>query len=229
MSPINSWCGRCCISSFMLIFSIFVLDCKAHILPISGIWLALYILFIIIVTVWITCVLIQKLLQQNQVFEFDFDSNRYLKFFKSTCKTLHIPLQLDFISTKTVPYTSGSTTPTKPKIPADIIDSIPILNEINNFAPVKNIDDRIEQFADDIEQRFISKWYKHISSDKTFPHESKVLLEGVLRRVLQVSVQIDGDKILCGIFAILLKHLKEYRKAVKRASKNGSSVESAYR
>lgn len=229
MSSVNSWCGRFCVSSFILLVSIFILDYKAYVLPINGIWLALYILFVIISSVWISCVLIQKVLQQNQVIECDFESNRYLKLLKNGCKTLHIPINLDYISTKTISTHTGGNTPKLTNKLTDVIDSIPILKENITYEPTKNIDDRIEQFANDIEQRFIEKWYKHISDDETFSNESKVLLEGIVRRVLQVSVQVDSDKILCGALVVLLKHLKEYRKAVKRANKSGSSIESVYR
>lgn len=228
MSSINSWCGRFCISSFILIIGILIFDYKSNILPINGIWLALYMIFVIISAVWVSCFLIQKILQQNQVLEFDFDSNRYLKLFKNVCKSLRIPINFDFFSTKVVSK-CGSDTPKINKKIIDVIDSIPILKQKINYEPEKNIDDRIDDFTNDIEQRFIVKWYKYISDDISFSNEAKVLLDSVTRRVLQVSVNVDSDKILSGTLVILLKHLKEYRKALKRANKNGHSVEDAYR
>lgn len=206
MSTINSWCGRICTLSFTTIITIHLLDYKSNTLPLNGLWLVLYTLIIIISTVWLSCFIIQKLLQQNQVFEYDFDKNAQLRNLRNVCRMIQVP----FLKTE----------------PKKVTKVKKIVPEVKSL---KCIDERIELFANDIEQRFISKWYQYVSDEKSFPKESKTLLENVSRRVLQVSVQVDSGKIACGILVILLKHLKEYRKATKRALKTDSNIEDVYR
>lgn len=91
------------------------------------------------------------------------------------------------------------------------------------------IDDRIKDFIQDIEQNFIKKWYSsYISTNEEFLIESSKLLDIIIRRFLQIAGQINSEKVLHGTVTILLRHVKEYKKAVKKA-KNDGSVESHYR
>lgn len=121
----------------------------------------------------------------------------------------------------------------KPKLPDLLIDEVDVqvFQSPNYLLREKSydIDDRINDFVDDIEKRFLSNWYCHISSDRLFLDESHKLLEDVVRRFLQVVVQIDHKKIVHSVFVIVLRHLKEFRRATKRTEKNGGSVEENYR
>lgn len=234
MSILNSWCERFFIFSLFILISIFLADLKFYFLPINGLCLFLYVFLIIIFTIWLLCVLIQKLLQINVPFEYDFEKNR--KFLK--VKQIYKLLQSPFLKSMPQKFVNSSEIPSQtPNIEGrTVIDSVPIEQpndkrsfQLNFARKEKSIDERIDILVHDIEQRFISKWYSLISNEDIFPAESKILLEGIVRRILQVSVQLDCSKLVCGALVVLLKHLKEYRRAVKRVNKHGGSIESVYR
>ncbi|KAF5303294.1 hypothetical protein FQA39_LY10033 [Lamprigera yunnana] len=94
---------------------------------------------------------------------------------------------------------------------------------------VKSIDERIDILVKDIQVRFILKWYLNISTDPFFLSESKVLIDDIIRHFLQIVIDIDGRKLIYGYSIILLKHLKEFRKTIKRCQKTNGSVEKLYR
>lgn len=94
---------------------------------------------------------------------------------------------------------------------------------------LKDLEEQIQDFANDLETYFIAKWYRNITCDQTFNTESHKLIKDTTRRFLQVAVMLDGKKLLHGILLLFLKHLKEYRKTVRRSKKNGVSIEDSYR
>uniref|UniRef100_A0AAR5QF37 PXA domain-containing protein n=1 Tax=Dendroctonus ponderosae TaxID=77166 RepID=A0AAR5QF37_DENPD len=89
--------------------------------------------------------------------------------------------------------------------------------------------DSIRRLAVDIDRFFISRWYCDISSDQNFPIESKVFLQEVLTRVTEVTLQMNSNSLLHGVLNIFLKHLKEFRRGLKRRDKYRVAIEDVYR
>ncbi|XP_017781714.1 PREDICTED: uncharacterized protein LOC108566375 isoform X2 [Nicrophorus vespilloides] len=103
-------------------------------------------------------------------------------------------------------------------------------NAQTNKVQEAKIDDRIDDFVNDIERNYIRKWYTvYVSTDEAFLKESRNLIDIIVRRFLQISTQINSDRLILRILVVLLKHIKEYRRATKRYKSIGGSIESHYR
>ncbi|XP_076265572.1 uncharacterized protein LOC143199568 isoform X2 [Rhynchophorus ferrugineus] len=94
---------------------------------------------------------------------------------------------------------------------------------------LKSNPESIKRLTNDLDKYFISKWYKHISKDENFPSESRIFIEEILTRLIDVQLQINNKQILNGILNIFLRHLKEYRRSVKRKGKYQGCIEDLYR
>ncbi|CAH0554955.1 unnamed protein product [Brassicogethes aeneus] len=87
----------------------------------------------------------------------------------------------------------------------------------------------VKKLAEDIDKYFITKWYRYISVNNDFTAESKCVLEDVLNRLSEVLMQVNSKKLLHGILNIYLKHLKEFRRTLKRKEKYGGEIGELYR
>lgn len=88
---------------------------------------------------------------------------------------------------------------------------------------------RIQELTNDIDKYFISKWYSNISKDNDFTEESKLFLEEVINRLAEVQLSVNTKVLLHGFLNIYLKHLKEFRRSLKRKEKYSGSIEELYR
>lgn len=175
---VSSWCGKLFCTSFSLILVILITNTYIPLLPFPTLYIFLYLLTVSVITVWITCVVIQKFLQRTKP----------LEYIDWSVKWIHK----------------------------------------NNYVQ-KDLEERITEFSGDVQKFYIDKWFKHISDDETFCEESRIMIADVTRRFLQIVVFVDGKKLLHGVLLILLKHLKEFRRARKRCEKNDCDIEQAYR
>ncbi|KAK4878397.1 hypothetical protein RN001_010903 [Aquatica leii] len=162
---------------------------------------------------WITFYYLRNVLLHNKPYEYDFERNKFLKFVAWIYTYRYAETGVTLIENK--------------GIVEDEIDSgeAPIVVERHT----KSIDERIDILVKDIQVRFILKWYLHISTDPYFLSESKHLIDDIIRHFLQIIIDVDGRKLVHGCSVIFLKHLKEFRKSLKRSQKNGRSVEDLYR
>ncbi|VEN46619.1 unnamed protein product [Callosobruchus maculatus] len=94
---------------------------------------------------------------------------------------------------------------------------------------VKPDPDNIKALCEDIDKYFIEKWYQYITKDESFSNESKVLLLEVINRLLEVQLSVDNKALLHGILNIYLRHLKEFRRSLRRQQKYNGSIEELYR
>lgn len=228
----NSLCEKLILLSLSIICVIVGLDYKFNILPFHGVFLIAYLLFVMIITTWVTFVCLQSLLQHNKPFEYDFEKNVALKFVMKIIYLLNRNKEVQDAQTNSskllTSFSHAELQSGEGKL--DVIDSKIFHSAVfSNKKQLKNIDERIDDFIRDIEVRFILKWYLHISNDPSFPAESKILLDEVVRRFLQIIVEVDGRKFVYGCIVVFLKHIKEFRKAVKRSQKNDGTIEELYR
>ncbi|CAH1122474.1 unnamed protein product [Ceutorhynchus assimilis] len=87
----------------------------------------------------------------------------------------------------------------------------------------------IERLTSDIDKYFICKWYSCISEDADFSVESKAFLQETLTRLADVVVQVNHTCLLHGMLNLFLKHLKEFRRSLKRKEKYNVGIEELYR
>lgn len=94
-----------------------------------------------------------------------------------------------------------------------------------------NFDNRtaIKQLSLDIDRFFIEKWFIYISSDKLFNEECRVMLEEVLQKVFQVQLGLEKEVLLQAVLNLYLKHLKEFRRSLRRQEKYDGKVSDLYR
>lgn len=95
--------------------------------------------------------------------------------------------------------------------------------------PVEIDPNRLKQLIDDIDRYFIMKWYVNISENEMFIEESKHVVADVVRKMVEVQSGIDKKNLLHCCLNIYLKHLKEFKKTVKRKEKYEAKVEELYR
>lgn len=195
-------CSKLFLGCVISIIAIIATDYHFPVLPFNGIYLFLYLIVVCLVSIWITFAFIQNLLKNNKPLQYNLQNCPYLGTLVQTC-----------------------TSPTKEQ-PHSVNGSLPVVHDTQCK---KDIEERIQEFAADIEKYYIARWYKSISLDNTFQLESRILLQDVTRRFLQVVVMVDGKKILHSALIILLKHLKEYRRAVRRLEKGRGTIEETYR
>ncbi|CAH1114966.1 unnamed protein product [Psylliodes chrysocephalus] len=88
---------------------------------------------------------------------------------------------------------------------------------------------KVTLLVEDIDKYFISKWYIYVSADKEFPEKSKLFLEDVIKRFAEVQACVSSKVLTQGVLNIFLRHLKEYRRSIKRREKYDGNVEDLYR
>ena len=199
--------GNVLLFSLGVILSIVSLDFQWNFLPINGTLLILYVTFLLMFTVWLASIGIQNVLGQNKPFTYNFEDQRsYLGLSKRLYDFVRETIEDEYRD-----YSVNDATSTK-----------------DGEQKRKNIDERIEDFVNDIDRHFISKWYRNISGDETFLKETRDLLDNITRHFLQVAIQIDHKKLALGVAVILFKHIRKFNVALKRQQKVGKSIEELY-
>ncbi|XP_049823486.1 uncharacterized protein LOC109595505 isoform X2 [Aethina tumida] len=87
----------------------------------------------------------------------------------------------------------------------------------------------VKKLAEDIDKYFIKKWYQYISENNEFTLESNIVLEEVLHRLFKVLIHVNKKVLIHGILNIYLKHLKEFRRTLKRKEKYGGQIQDLYK
>ncbi|XP_012276298.1 uncharacterized protein LOC105697514 isoform X2 [Orussus abietinus] len=88
----------------------------------------------------------------------------------------------------------------------------------------------LENIVNQIDSRFIEVWYTNISNNKAFPSEAQELLKKLLQKAHSHVVTIDKVRLTNKLADVLLLHLKEYRRALRRVEKGTApNIEEAYR
>lgn len=199
-------CSKILFALFTTLFILFLVDYYFTIVFFNGTFLFAYLSCIITLTILLTTALIQHVLKLNKPIDYD-SKKKYLESIRCTYSY--------YFHKKAIDENTN----------IEKVSSEDLLDEINNA----NIDVRIQEFICDIKERFILNWYKEISDDEQFLKETEQLLDEIIRRFLQIVIAVDNRALIQGILTILLKHIKEFKKATKRSQKNGICIEDAYR
>ncbi|XP_039748166.1 uncharacterized protein LOC120625232 isoform X2 [Pararge aegeria] len=82
-----------------------------------------------------------------------------------------------------------------------------------------------------LEKRLVSSWYvSYISEEIGFPFACKQMLDQMIAKAFQICDKIETKDVYVDFCAILISHLKEYKKAIKRQETTpDSTVQSLYK
>ncbi|XP_018403683.1 PREDICTED: uncharacterized protein LOC108780463 [Cyphomyrmex costatus] len=88
----------------------------------------------------------------------------------------------------------------------------------------------VTEMTREINAKYIEIWYRDISNDRSFSNETQDLLNKFLTRLVWKASLVDKIKVINKLANVLLLHLKEYRRALRRVEKGAAtSVEEAYK
>lgn len=96
-------------------------------------------------------------------------------------------------------------------------------------ARIKPNIDNVKVLTEDINNYFITKWYFNISHNEEFTEQSKLLLQELITRLVEVQLLVSNKLLLQGTLNLFLRHLKEFRRSLKRKEKYGGKIEQLYR
>lgn len=191
---------------------------------------------ITLVTFWITCSLINNVLNLNQPITLKLNvpensTNLKYVYYYLWAKEMLINL---YSNSELVKRILGAKITKDEKVVAKVIvNQNHRRKKIKSFDPLLNtVDGRVHFMTTEVSKNFIASWYKSLVNphDDPFQEESKVLLDGFFKRLLLVIPFVDTDKLIVEYLAVVLRHLKEYRRAKKRVIKQESgNVEEFYR
>ncbi|XP_015838624.2 uncharacterized protein LOC103314392 [Tribolium castaneum] len=146
-------------SSLLLLVA--YLSSQYYTLPVSGLYLLIYVIILTISTTWLSFVTIQNFLHCN--------------------KPLDLPKLFNF---KVKQFENGF---------------------FNHEATIKKL-------TLDIDKYFIKEWFVYISQDPNFCNESRIILEEVLTKIVNVQLNVDNEAVIHGVLNLYLKHLKEFHR-----------------
>ncbi|XP_076473297.1 uncharacterized protein LOC117153820 [Bombus vancouverensis nearcticus] len=188
-------------------------------------------IFIIILSVWLSCFLFQVALKANRPLNIRFVNNwLYNKFVnnlklqidskeKSECISKY---QNEVRTNKNTNSTQVSKEKRKEKV---VIRSSGKDTSLKRKRAVE-----IYNLVTEINLKCIKVWYKSISDDKSFPNEAQELLKKLLTKLFHKISLIDKIKLTHKLFNVFLLHLKEYQRALRRVEKGTApNIEEAFR
>ncbi|XP_029673239.1 uncharacterized protein LOC115241575 [Formica exsecta] len=186
--------------------------------------------FITILSIWLSCCLLRLILKASSPIALDF-MNKWI--YKKLVSHLNLDSSIDKDKSTEIIYKSdnqknlSSSQETSVTRNNNAITQDSCKNDIPLTKRKKvNLTDTIRE----IDAKCIEIWYKNISNDKSFPNEAQDLLSKFLTKLVLKASLIDKIKLVNKLANILVLHLKEYRRALRRVEKGAaSSVEEAYK
>ncbi|CAL1677707.1 unnamed protein product [Lasius platythorax] len=188
--------------------------------------------FITIVSVWLSCCLLRLTLKANSPIALEF-MNKWI--YKRLISHLSLDFLIDNDKSTEIIYESDSEN--QKNLSSSQKASVKCNNNAisrdsckNDIPLTKRKEVNLTDTIREIDAKCIEIWYKNISNDKSFPNEAQDLLSKFLTRLVLKASLIDKIKLANKLANVLLLHLKEYRRALRRVEKGAaSSVEEAYK
>ncbi|XP_076646057.1 uncharacterized protein LOC143355253 [Halictus rubicundus] len=167
----------------------------------------LWIIFILIMSVWLSCYLFQLALKARNPLSITFlDDWLYQKLVSS------LKLPVDKKSVKAL---------TEKKIDKDSRTKS-IDRKVSKERSISSRRKRsigVNDLVKEINSKCIRVWYESISNDKSFPDEAQELLKKLLTKLFYQIHLIDKVKLTHQLANVLLLHFKEYHRASRRVEK----------
>ncbi|KAG7304676.1 hypothetical protein JYU34_010022 [Plutella xylostella] len=182
-------------------FICILLNYVTDISPITGIWFPIYTIFLCLVSLTCSLKVIQWLIRCNKPLKYDVD-----KVFKEYPS-------LSFLA-RVLPEFPKPVRPPKFSEEYKEYDT----NELSVISTV-------------LERRLVSSWYvPFISQEIGFPFACKQMMDQMIGKAFQICNKIETKEVCIDATSVLIMHLKEYKKALKRHENNpNSTVETLYK
>ncbi|XP_034183059.2 uncharacterized protein LOC117605635 isoform X1 [Osmia lignaria lignaria] len=195
-------------------------------------------IFIIIMSVWLSCFLLQLTLKTNSPLKIKLLHNWLYQKLANSLK-LHKPEKKD-----------DSNSESENKAKSSNINFVQITNEkkTGNVSKIKKLHDKtvksgaksislrkkkneeLNNLVKEIHLKCINAWYKSISNEKSFPTEAQELLRKLLTKLFYKISSIDKVVLTHKLSNVFLLHLKEYYRALRRVEKGTApNIEEAFK
>lgn len=179
--------------------------------------------FVMIMSIWLSCILLRFTLKRTVPINIEFIK-------KWIYKRLPKYLELEYLGTEEKAKMSKFESACNNKIHVKTVNPENTNDLYNGDSLSKRNIIYVDNIIREINVDCIDVWYKNISTDKAFPNEAQTLLKILLRKIFEKANSIDKIKLANKLADVVLLHLKEYRRALRRVEKGTcKNLEEAYR
>ncbi|XP_012258874.2 uncharacterized protein LOC105687643 [Athalia rosae] len=235
-----SWSNRILLTSTISILICLILQVYVAQLSVSTPMVISWAILIITLSIWLSCVALRLILKANSPLIIQ-PFNKWLQLLVSVY--IKHDLQLtqqqqseiikDAENTNIKPLsTTASNNDQKPNNEDSSSNGTfqKITNQNKDSSSTFMARINLDETVDEIDSKFINVWYQNVSNDETFCSEAKLLLKNLLDRVNHQLNNVDQIEVVRKIGNVLLLHLKEYRRSLRRLEKGTvTDIEEAYR
>ncbi|XP_012147269.1 uncharacterized protein LOC100876919 isoform X2 [Megachile rotundata] len=195
-------------------------------------------IFIIIISIWLSCFLLQLTLKANNPLKIKFFHNwlyrklaNKLKLCKlekegecnNECERKMTSQNMNF-GQATNEKKTDSVSKTKK------LHNKTVKSGANGTSSKRKKNEELNNLVKEINLKCINVWYKSISNEKSFPNETQELLKKLLTKLFYRISLMDKVKLTHKLSNVFLLHLKEYYRALRRVEKGTApSIEEAFK
>lgn len=170
-------------------------------------------IFIIILSVWLSCFLFQVALKANRPLNIRFVNNwLYNKFVNNLKLQIDSKEKSECISKYENEVRTNKNTNSTQVSKEKRKEKVVIRSSGKDTSLKRKRTVEIYNLVTEINLKCIKVWYKSISDDKSFPNEAQELLKKLLTKLFHKISLIDKIKLTHKLFNVFLLHLKEYQR-----------------
>lgn len=170
-------------------------------------------IFIIILSVWLSCFLFQVALKANRPLNIRFVNNwLYNKFVNNLKLQINSKEKSECISKYENEVRTNKNTNSTQVSKEKRKEKVVIRSSGKDTSLKRKRTVEIYNLVTEINLKCIKVWYKSISDDKSFPNEAQELLKKLLTKLFHKISLIDKIKLTHKLFNVFLLHLKEYQR-----------------
>lgn len=170
-------------------------------------------IFIIILSVWLSCFLFQVALKANRPLNIRFINNwLYNKFVNNLKLQIDSKEKSECISKYENEVRTNKNTNSTQVSKEKRKEKVVIRSSGKDTSLKRKRTVEIYNLVTEINLKCIKVWYKSISDDKSFPNEAQELLKKLLTKLFHKISLIDKIKLTHKLFNVFLLHLKEYQR-----------------
>ncbi|CAK9807291.1 hypothetical protein ANTPLA_LOCUS5303 [Anthophora plagiata] len=189
-----------------------------------------WVIFVIAISVWLSCVLFQFAIKANNPLNVKFLNNwLYKKLINNL--NLHKSEEKSKCNNK---YKNKRKIRTGTNS-AEMSDKRrkekrTVTSSIKDVSPKRRKTVEINNLVKELNLKYVNAWYTSISHDKLFPHEAQELLRKLLTKLFSRISSMDKVKLTHKMCHVFLLHLKEYHRALRRVEKGTApNIEEAFK
>lgn len=191
---------------------------------------------IVIASVWLSCFLLRLTLKANNPVNIEF-LNKWLYQKLSSCLELEERKEdeCEKVDEEEKKILENSNSLQVPKTKRKLLNTKkswekPTIENSRQISMKRKRTAEVNDMVKEINLKCIEIWYNSISNDKSFPDEAEKLLKKLLTRLFRKVNSIDKVKLVHKVANVLLLHLKEYHRALRRVERGtAKTMEEAYK